>query len=125
MGEYETQQGHSAQIAQGDADVDDAPKDQVYAAQKQSDGGNLTDTAAHITHQQIHKSIVIRRGKISGLLTVFMRYFGGSAEGVSYAILLMNICVPIIEKVTRPGRFGVSREDRKAAKAAKKGGDKA
>lgn len=56
-----------------------------------------------------------------GLLTIIIRYFG-SAEGVSYAILLMNVCVPIIEKYTKPSRFGVSRE---AAKAAKKGGAKA
>ena len=60
-----------------------------------------------------------------GLLTFFIRYFGGYPEGVSYAILLMNICTPIIEKYTRPSRFGVTKEDRKAAKAAKKGGAKA
>lgn len=59
-----------------------------------------------------------------GLLTVFIRYFGGFPEGVSYAILLMNLCVPIIEKFTRPGQFGVTAEMKKAAKAAKKGGDK-
>lgn len=57
-----------------------------------------------------------------GALTVLIRYFGGFPEGVSYAILLMNVCVPIIEKYTKPSRFGVSRE---AAKAAKKGGAKA
>jgi len=57
-----------------------------------------------------------------GLLTVFIRYFGGFPEGVSYAILLMNLCVPIIEKYTHPGRFGVSKD---AAKAAKKGGETA
>lgn len=64
-----------------------------------------------------------------GLLTVFIRYFGGFPEGVSYAILLMNICTPIIEKYTHPSRFGVSKEDMKAAKAAakaaKKGGETA
>ncbi len=64
-----------------------------------------------------------------GALTVFIRYFGGFPEGVSYAILLMNICVPIIEKYTHPGRFGVSKADAKAAKAAakaaKKGGETA
>ncbi len=64
-----------------------------------------------------------------GLLTVFIRYFGGYPEGVSYAILLMNICTPIIEKYTRPSRFGISKEDvkaaKEAAKAAKKGGAKA
>lgn len=60
-----------------------------------------------------------------GLLTFFIRYFGGYPEGVSYAILLMNICTPIIEKYTHPARFGVTKEDLKAAKAAKKGGAKA
>jgi len=60
-----------------------------------------------------------------GLLTFFIRYFGGYPEGVSYAILLMNVCTPIIEKYTHPSRFGVSKEDLKAAKAAKKGGAKA
>ena len=44
---------------------------------------------------------------------------------MSYDILLMNLCTTIIEKYTKPGRFGVSREDKKAAKAAAKGGDKA
>ena len=57
-----------------------------------------------------------------GLLTVFMRYFAQAPEGVSYAILLMNLCVPIIEKHTRPGRFGVTRA---AKKAEKKGGSAA
>ncbi len=64
-----------------------------------------------------------------GLLTWFIRYFGGYPEGVSYAILLMNVCTPIIEKYTHPDRFGVSKEDLKkakeAAKAAKKGGAEA
>ena len=64
-----------------------------------------------------------------GLLTVFIRYFGGYPEGVSYAILLMNVCTPIIEKYTHPSRFGVSKEDvkkaKEAAKAAKKGGAEA
>lgn len=57
-----------------------------------------------------------------GLLTVFIRYFGGYPEGVSYAILLMNICVPIIEKHTHPKRFGGAKE---GARTAKKGGSAA
>lgn len=65
----------------------------------------------------------------AGLLVVFIRYFGGYPEGVSYAILLMNVCTPIIEKFTHPDRFGVSKEElkaaKKAAKAAKKGGAEA
>ena len=51
-----------------------------------------------------------------GLLTVFIRYFGSYVEGVSYAILIMNVCVWLIDKYTLPRRFGV---DKKAAKKSK------
>lgn len=51
-----------------------------------------------------------------GLITVFIRYFGAYPEGVSYAILVMNVCVWLIDKYTLPRRFGVSRQDVKAAK---------
>lgn len=45
-------------------------------------------------------------GVILGLLTGLFRIFGGSAEGVSYAIILGNILVPLIEKATLPVAFG-------------------
>ena len=60
-----------------------------------------------------------------GLLTVFIRYFGGYPEGVSYAILLMNICVWLFDKIGQPARFGVTKEMKQAAKLkakAEKGG---
>ena len=41
-----------------------------------------------------------------GLLTVFIRYFGGYPEGVSYAIIFCNLLVPQIERFTRPVAFG-------------------
>lgn len=41
-----------------------------------------------------------------GLLTGLFRIFGGSAEGVSYAIIFCNILVPLIEKYTLPTAFG-------------------
>ena len=41
-----------------------------------------------------------------GLITVFIRYFGGYPEGVSFAILLMNFFVWFIDKNTIPERFG-------------------
>lgn len=55
-----------------------------------------------------------------GLLTIFIRYFGSYPEGVSYAILIMNICVWLIDKYTLPNRFGVSKEAVKAAKQREK-----
>jgi len=41
-----------------------------------------------------------------GCLTGIFRLFGGSAEGVSYAIIFCNLLVPLIEKVTIPVPFG-------------------
>ena len=52
-------------------------------------------------------SPLTKKGKIifgvgCGLLTVFIRYFGSYAEGVSYSILIMNAFVPLIDKFTMP-----------------------
>lgn len=41
-----------------------------------------------------------------GVVTAVFRLFGGSAEGVSYAIIFCNLLVPLIERVTRPAAFG-------------------
>ncbi len=72
-------------------------------------------------------SPVTKKGEIifgigCGLLTVFIRYFGGYPEGVSYAILIMNCCVWLLDKVGKPARYGVTKEMRDAAKTAKKAG---
>lgn len=48
-------------------------------------------------------------GILLGLLTGIFRLFGGSAEGVSYAIILGNLLVPLIERVTIPKPFGKER----------------
>lgn len=45
-------------------------------------------------------------GVILGILTGIFRIFGPSAEGVSYAIILGNLLVPLIEKLTMPRAFG-------------------
>ena len=49
-------------------------------------------------------------GVCIGLLTGLFRLFGGSAEGVSYAIIISNLLVPLIEKVTLPKPFGKGGE---------------
>ena len=45
-------------------------------------------------------------GIILGVLTGVFRIFGASAEGVSYAIIISNLLVPLIERVTIPVPFG-------------------
>lgn len=47
-------------------------------------------------------------GILLGLLTGIFRFFGNNAEGVSYAIIIANLLVPLIEKVTMPTPFGMS-----------------
>lgn len=49
-----------------------------------------------------------------GILTGIFRLFGGSAEGVSYAIILGNILTPLIEKATIPVAFGKEKKHEKA-----------
>lgn len=52
------------------------------------------------------------RGKLvfaagAGLLTYLIRVFGGYPDGVAFAVLLMNICVPLIDMYTQPPVFGM------------------
>ncbi len=41
-----------------------------------------------------------------GLITMVIRFWGGAPEGVSFAILIMNAVTPLIDRHTRPRRFG-------------------
>lgn len=52
-------------------------------------------------------------GILLGILTGLFRLFGANAEGVSFAIILGNLLVPIIEKHTIPKAFGVKKEGKK------------
>ena len=46
-----------------------------------------------------------------GVLTVVIRYFGGYPEGVSYAILVMNACVVLLDRIGRPTKFGAPKKE--------------
>lgn len=57
-------------------------------------------------------SPLTKKGKVvfglgCGLLTVLIRFKGGTPEGVCYAILIMNMLVPLIDKYTKPKKFGM------------------
>lgn len=63
-------------------------------------------------------SPITPRGKIifgicCGILTGLFRVFGANAEGVSFAIILSNLLVPMIEKLTIPRAFGQVKEAKK------------
>ena len=46
-----------------------------------------------------------------GVLTIMIRYFGGYNEGVSYAILIMNACVVLLDRIGRPVKFGAPKKE--------------
>ncbi len=50
-------------------------------------------------------------GVVLGILTGIFRVFGPSAEGVSYAIIISNLLVPLIENMTLPKAFGKGGEN--------------
>ncbi len=63
-------------------------------------------------------SPITNRGKIiygvgCGLITIFIRYFGGYSEGVSFGIMIMNLLVWYIDRFTKPQRFGGRNVDAK------------
>lgn len=62
------------------------------------------------------------RGKLiyaglAGVLTMIIRAFGGYPDGVAFAVLLMNVCVPFIDNYTQPRVFGHQPEPKKAGKS--------
>ena len=46
-----------------------------------------------------------------GIVTVVIRYFGSYNEGVSYAILCMNLCVVLLDRLGRPVKFGAPKKE--------------
>ena len=73
-------------------------------------GGGLMLGAFFMATDYVTRPITVKGqyvyGILLGLLTCIFRVFGASAEGVSYAIIIGNLLVPLIEKVTRPTAFG-------------------
>ena len=61
-------------------------------------------------------SPITKKGQIiyaigCGALTVLIRYFGGYNEGVSYAILIMNACVVLLDRIGRPTKYGAPKKE--------------
>jgi len=44
-----------------------------------------------------------------GVLTYLIRVYGGYPDGVAFAVLLMNMCVPLIDALTQPRVFGYEK----------------
>ncbi|MCD8185279.1 MAG: RnfABCDGE type electron transport complex subunit D [Rikenellaceae bacterium] len=61
----------------------------------------------YVTSPMIPKAMVIYAIGI-GVLTILIRTFGAYPEGLSFAILIMNAVVPLLNKYVKPRRFGMA-----------------
>ena len=64
----------------------------------------------YVTSPLTHKGQIIY-GIGCGVITVMIRYFGSYPEGVSYAILVMNTCVVLLDRLGRSTKFGAPKKE--------------
>ena len=87
--------------------------DPAYLAAQLS-GGGLMLGAFFMATDYVTRPVTVKGqylyGIFLGILTGIFRVFGASTEGVSYAIILGNLLVPLIERYTMPKAFGKGGE---------------
>ena len=88
----------------------------VVTAHGKGYGGNITVMVAFGPDQTVKQIKITEQSETAGLgvITCAIRFLGTMNEGVSFAILLMNLMVPYIDSLTRQDKLGIAK--------AKKGG---
>lgn len=84
-----------------------------YMSSQLSGGGLMLGAffmATDYSSSPITKNGKIIFGILLGVLTGAFRVFGSTTEGVSFAIIIANLVVPLIEKITHPKVFGMGGE---------------
>lgn len=80
-------------------------------------GGGLMLGAWFMATDYVTRPITVRGryvyGALLGILTGVFRFVGSAAEGVSFAIIFTNLCVPLIERLTMRRGFGIGRRAHK------------
>ena len=83
-------------------------------------GGGLMLGAFFMATDYVTRPITVKGqyifGIFLGIMTGIFRFFGPGSEGVSYAIILGNLLVPLIEKYTKPTAFGYRKGGARSAK---------
>jgi electron transport complex protein RnfD len=67
--------------------------------------GSIFMATDYVTSPMSKQGMVLYGAGI-GIITVLIRFFGAYPEGVSFAILIMNATVPLINKFMQPKKFG-------------------
>ena len=80
-------------------------------------GGGLMLGAFFMATDYVTRPITVKGqylfGIFLGIMTGVFRLFGPGAEGVSYAIILGNLLVPLMERITKPTAFGYEKGGRR------------
>jgi electron transport complex protein RnfD len=76
--------------------------------------GALFMATDYATSPMTHKGGIIF-GVGVGLITIIIRLWGAYPEGMSFAILIMNAIVPLINKYVKPSHFGINKRSRAQA----------
>ncbi len=87
--------------------------DRSYLSAQLSGGGLMLGAffmATDYVTRPVTKKGQYLYGIFLGIMTGIFRVFGASAEGVSYAIILGNLLVPLMERITLPKAFGKGGE---------------
>jgi electron transport complex protein RnfD len=66
--------------------------------------GSIFMATDYVTSPMSNKGMVIF-GVGIGIITILIREFGAYPEGISFAILIMNATVPLINMYVKPKRF--------------------
>ena len=91
-------------LTSNDADLKYEAAFDYFNEGKYSKAGSLFESLSVLTY-----------GIGCGVLTIVIRYFGGYNEGVSYAILIMNCCVVLLDRIGRPTKYGAPPKQKKEA----------
>ncbi len=86
--------------------------DYIYLAEQLAGGGLMLGAffmATDYVTRPIYKRGQLVYGIVLGFLTAIFRTFSQGAEGVSFAIIIGNLLVPLFDKVFRRKPFGVRR----------------
>ena len=82
----------------------------MYYLTAQLAGGGLMLGAFFMATDYVTRPVTVKGqylfGIFLGIMTGIFRIYGNNAEGVSYAIIIANLLVPLIEKMTMPRPFG-------------------
>ena len=93
------------------------PADSIHTPVIKNSSSSVTATESFAIHSSFSQFLTKINHHRIGIhtsrnpITILIRYFGGYSEGVTYAILCMNACAVLLDKIGRPVKFGAPKKE--------------